>query len=124
MSTLIVSLPVEPATSATEWAYVVTDDGRAVNQQGRAPAALLPVPRGPGAEVVALVPSQAIAWQLVDLPKGISAGSPRLRAVLADPIMQLDEDPLETYRKQKLYSTREAAAGGDGVAAGGGCGCQ
>jgi hypothetical protein len=46
------------------------------------------------------------------------------RAVLADKIMQLDEDALETYRKQKLYSTREAAAGGDGVAAGGGCGCQ
>lgn len=46
------------------------------------------------------------------------------RAVLADKIMQLDDDPLETYRKQKLYSTREAAAGGDGVAAGGGCGCQ
>jgi len=46
------------------------------------------------------------------------------RGVLADKIMQLDDDPLETYRKQKLYSTREAAAGGDGVAAGGGCGCQ
>ncbi len=46
------------------------------------------------------------------------------RGRLADKIMQLDEDPLETYRKQKLYSTREAAAGGDGVAAGGGCGCQ
>ena len=46
------------------------------------------------------------------------------RAVLADKIMQLDEDALETYRKQKLYSTREAAAGGDGAAAGGGCGCQ
>jgi hypothetical protein len=46
------------------------------------------------------------------------------RAVLADKIMQLDDDPLETYRKQKLYSTREAAAGGDGVQAGGGCGCQ
>ena len=46
------------------------------------------------------------------------------RARLADKIMQLDEDALETYRKQKLYSTREAAAGGDGVAAGGGCGCQ
>jgi general secretion pathway protein L len=82
MSTLIVSLPVEPATSATEWAYAVTDDGRALTQQGRAPAALLPLPRGPGAEVVAVVPGQAIAWQLVDLPKGISAGSPRLRAVL------------------------------------------
>lgn len=46
------------------------------------------------------------------------------RAQLADKIMQLDEDALENYRKQKLYSTREAAAGGDGVAAGGGCGCQ
>ena len=46
------------------------------------------------------------------------------RGQLADKIMQLDEDPLETYRKQKLYSTREAAAGGDGSAAGGGCGCQ
>lgn len=48
----------------------------------------------------------------------------RQRGALADKIMQLDEDPLESYRKQKLYSTREAAAGGDGVAAGGGCGCQ
>ena len=46
------------------------------------------------------------------------------RGRLADKIMQLDEDPLETYRRQKLYSTREAAAGGDGAAAGGGCGCQ
>ena len=46
------------------------------------------------------------------------------RGRLADRIMQLDEDALETYRKTKLYSTREAAAGGDGAAAGGGCGCQ
>ena len=46
------------------------------------------------------------------------------RGRLADPIMQLEDDSLETYRRQKLYSTREAAAGGDGVAAGGGCGCQ
>lgn len=46
------------------------------------------------------------------------------RGQLADKIMQLDEDTLEAYRKSKLYSTREAAAGGDGAAAGGGCGCQ
>ncbi|MEO6952485.1 MAG: DUF4266 domain-containing protein [Polyangia bacterium] len=46
------------------------------------------------------------------------------RGRLADRIMQLDEDPLESYRRSKLYSTREAAAGGDGVSAGGGCGCQ
>jgi len=46
------------------------------------------------------------------------------RGHLADRIMQLDDDPTETYRRTKLYSTREAAAGGDGAAAGGGCGCQ
>lgn len=47
------------------------------------------------------------------------------RVHLADPIMQFDEgDATEQHRKQKFYSTREGAAGGDGVAAGGGCGCQ
>ncbi len=46
------------------------------------------------------------------------------RARLADPMMSLTDDTLETYRKQKLYNTREGAAGGDGAAAGGGCGCQ
>lgn len=46
------------------------------------------------------------------------------RGKLADPMMSLTDDQLETYRKQKLYNTREAAAGGDGTAAGGGCGCQ
>ena len=47
------------------------------------------------------------------------------RAHLADAIMQFDEgDATETHRKQKFYSTREGAAGGDGQPAGGGCGCQ
>lgn len=46
------------------------------------------------------------------------------RARLADPMMSLTDDPLETYRKQKLQNTREGAAGGDGAAAGGGCGCH
>ncbi len=46
------------------------------------------------------------------------------RARLADPMMSLTDDTLETYRKQKLYNTREGAAGGGGAAAGGGCGCQ
>jgi hypothetical protein len=46
------------------------------------------------------------------------------RAKLADPIMAFSQDPTETHRKQKLYSTREGAAGGDGVTAGGGCACQ
>ena len=46
------------------------------------------------------------------------------RARLADPMMALADDSLEAHRKQKLYSTREGAAGGDGLAAGGGCACQ
>jgi hypothetical protein len=46
------------------------------------------------------------------------------RARLADPMMSLTDEPLDAYRRQKLYDTREGAAGGDGAAAGGGCGCQ
>jgi hypothetical protein len=46
------------------------------------------------------------------------------RARLADPMMGLTDEALDAYRRQKLYDTREGAAGGDGTASGGGCGCQ
>jgi hypothetical protein len=46
------------------------------------------------------------------------------RAKFADPMMSVNDDSLEAARKQKQYNTREGAAGGDGAAAGGGCGCQ
>jgi hypothetical protein len=46
------------------------------------------------------------------------------RKHLADPMMSFETDALDAHRRQKLYSSREAAAGGDGVPAGGGCGCQ
>jgi len=46
------------------------------------------------------------------------------RAKLADPMMNLRDESMDAYRKQKLYTTREGAAGGDGAAAGGGCSCQ
>jgi hypothetical protein len=46
------------------------------------------------------------------------------RVRLADPMMSFEEDSLETHKRQKFYSTREGAAGGDGAVAGGGCGCQ
>jgi hypothetical protein len=46
------------------------------------------------------------------------------RARLADPMMAFAPDSLEAHRKAKLYSSREGAAGGDGVTAGGGCACQ
>lgn len=46
------------------------------------------------------------------------------RARLADPMMSLTSEPLDAARQQKMYDTREGAAGGDGAPAGGGCGCQ
>lgn len=46
------------------------------------------------------------------------------RARLSDPMMALSADPTETYARQKLHTSREGAAGGDGAAAGGGCACQ
>ena len=46
------------------------------------------------------------------------------RAHFADPMMSVTGDPLDAARRQKLYDTREGAAGGDGAPAGGGCGCQ
>jgi len=82
MTTLIVSLPIEGATAATEWAYALTPDGQTLGAHGRAPAALLPAVRGAGAEVVAVVPVQALAWHQVDLPRGAPPASPRLRAAL------------------------------------------
>ncbi|MDB5858105.1 MAG: gspL [Ramlibacter sp.] len=82
MSSLIVLLPLEPASSAREWAYALTPEGRTLADHGKALAALLPLPRGAGAEVVAVVPVQALAWHRVTLPKGMAAGSPRLRAAL------------------------------------------
>ncbi len=46
------------------------------------------------------------------------------RACLADPMMSLGQSSLEQAQHAKFYSTREAAAGGDGNVAGGGCACQ
>ena len=46
------------------------------------------------------------------------------RAHFADPIMKNSDEALDAHRQRKLYTTREAAAGGDGKRAGGGCSCQ
>ena len=84
MSILIVRLPL-PAGEANppaEVAFALSSDGHAVERQGNSAAALLPMPRRPG-EIVALVPAQALSWQLVNLPRGVKSGqAARLRAVL------------------------------------------
>jgi hypothetical protein len=46
------------------------------------------------------------------------------RKHLADPMMRFQSDGLEAHAHSKLYGSREAAAGGDGMPAGGGCACQ
>jgi hypothetical protein len=55
---------------------------------------------------------------------GCAAVPQNRRALLADPMMTLTDEPLDAYRRQKVYDSREGAAGGDGAASGGGCGCQ
>ena len=82
MSALIVLLPPEPASASAEYEYVVSNDGVAVDRHGSAQAALLPLPARGGVEVVAVVPAARISWHRVELPKGTTIGSPRLRAVL------------------------------------------
>lgn len=82
MSSLIFLLPTAPVTVATEFAYLLSPDGRSVGDHASAPAALLPRPAGAAAEVVAIAPLAALSWHQVELPKGVTAASPRLRAVL------------------------------------------
>ena len=84
------SLPLEPpeTTSTTlQLDYVLSPEGRTMVSHSRAALALLPTPNN--AEVIAVVPAQALSWHAVQLPKGVLAkgfltdgGSPRLRSVL------------------------------------------
>ena len=74
---------------------------------------------GRGARAVAL----AIVVALVGAAGCVVVPQNR-RKYLADPMMRFQTDALEAHAHQKLYSTREAAAGGDGEPAGGGCACQ
>ena len=70
-------------------------------------------------------PCAALLLVLVGASSAACATVPQnRRARLADPMMSLTDEPMEAARRQKLYDTREGAAGGDGASAGGGCGCQ
>ncbi|WP_295953685.1 type II secretion system protein GspL [Rhodoferax sp.] len=100
MSTLIVLLPLEPATGMFD--YVLTSDGRSAGSHDHAPVALLPR----SAELVAVVPAQALSWHQVTLPKGSlkqgtlggAIDSPRLRAVLEGLLEdRLLEEPTELH---------------------------
>jgi thiol-disulfide isomerase/thioredoxin len=69
-----------------------------------------PLPPGTGSRVVQGLEKtgNVRAWQ---------------RTYLADPIMNLDGDPLTRLLREHIHASKEGAAG-DGGAAGGGCGCN
>jgi thiol-disulfide isomerase/thioredoxin len=68
------------------------------------------LPEGTGVRVAASIEAQGElkAWQ---------------RGYLADPIMNLDGDPLTRVMRDHIFSSKEGASG-DGGASGGGCGCN
>lgn len=68
------------------------------------------LPAGTGVRVAASVEAKGDlkAWQ---------------RGYLADPIMNLDGDPLTRVMREHIHASKEGASG-DGGAAGGGCGCN
>jgi len=80
MSTLFITLPMPYGADAL-YGYALSPDGRSLAQHGSTTAALLPNP-GRAGEAVAVVPAQLLSWHRLTLPQGVSAQSPRLRAVL------------------------------------------
>ncbi len=79
MSVLVLLIPPRPrnaAPAAADFDYLLSADGRSVDTQGRAAAALLPK----ASRVVAVVGDADIAWHRITLPKAPPA---RLRAALA-----------------------------------------
>ena len=80
MSLLILTLP-PGAPGAAPYEVTQSADGQTVSAHSHAPAPLLPAATR-GTEVVALVPAAQLSWHRVRLPKGVTAGSPRLRPVL------------------------------------------
>lgn len=98
MSALIVYLPSQPAGAQAEFEYALTIDGSQLESHGSAQAQLLPAPPRAGAEVVAVIPAEKLSWHRVELPKGTSASSPRLRAVLEGLLEdQLLDDPEDLH---------------------------
>ena len=81
MSTLIICLPQVAFSPAVIYDYALTGDGLKVANHAMSPPALLPV-ADRGGEVVVVVPVAMLSWHIVELPKGVGAGSPRLRVIL------------------------------------------
>ena len=108
MNTLIVYLPPGSAGDMLLYDYALTMGGHTLSDHACVAPALLPA-TARGGEVVAVVPVTLLSWHRVKLPKGIGAGSTRLRPVLEG----LLEDRL-LDEATHLHLALEPAAGADG----------
>ena len=81
MNTLVVYLPSSAAIDTLVYDYALTMGGHTLSDHACVAPALLPA-TARGGEVVAIVPVTLLSWHRVKLPKGIGAGSARLRPVL------------------------------------------
>ena len=103
MSLLILQLPTSGPDA--EYAFALSLDGQTVARHATATAAGLPDP-GRAAEIVAIVPAQALSWQRITLPAGIAVGtrsaSSRLRSVIEGLLEErlLDEPELLHFALQ------------------------
>ena len=89
MSLLIITLPLVPVDNSALFDYVLSPDTSTVVGHACVPLALLPDVAARQAEVVAVVPAQALSWHQVQLPQGSlprtlfgERGTTRLRAIL------------------------------------------
>ena len=110
MSTLLIQLSAKPANSATEYLYVLSDDGQSIQRSGQAAASLLPA-AGRTAQITAVIPAAQLSWHAVTLPLGLNLQSrrqQRLRAVLEG---LLEEKLLDEPAAMHLALDAGSAAG-------------
>ena len=110
MSTLIIFLPPTLPGATPAYDYALTPDGRTLTDHASVPLALLPAAQR-GGDVVAVVPVALLSWHSVELPKGVGAGSPRLRPILEG----LLEDRLLDESVQIHLALAPGATGGGRV---------
>lgn len=110
MSTLLIQLSAKPANSATEYFYVLSDDGQSIQRSGQAAASLLPA-TSRTTQVSAVIPAAQLSWHAVTLPLGLNVQSrrqQRLRAVLDG---LLEEKLLDEPASMHLALDAGSAAG-------------
>ena len=122
VNTLVVCLPSVDAGLSVRYPYVRSNGGAQPTQRvnknkpASALAAFLPAPKR-GRELAVVIPAAVLSWHAVDLPKGLSATSPRLRVVLGGLLEDRLLDDLESLHFALAPQTRTAPKGQTWVAA-------